>query len=1157
MNRFLFCFFFVTLTWWKGDLFKYEKFELNNQIENHAIAANLKQSAEFSISGPDQLCLYEEKIIGDFFGGGKSTDVFLWKIFDAQGNLLVEKQGGFQAFSYIFSEVGIYTVDLNIKRGGKEVFAGNKPVTVKPGAKVVLEDSYLLCGPDSKVLLTALDPSTPDINNYSFVWKNSNGAVIGNANSIEVGLEGNYQVEFSTANANKEVVCPYSIPVHVYVPNEYDVEITTKEICDGGTEINASVGGNIFGRWFYEKDGSGDRVLLGEGNKLSFTSNENLAGPGNYKIIFEVDNNDNQFCKLEESVDLNILIPGDVTFEVKAATTSCDQNDGVLIIKALTDLDRLRVTKDGVVVFSKPSAIAGEVIEITGLAAGVYAARAGLGPCGKGRTIVVPQSDTNPNLNFDITEILGESCNETGKVDGVIKIRMAQPGFPGDFKLYDANGAIIQEGKFNGQQELEISLKSGNYFFSIVDENGCESPFPDRIEVPVINQVSFTVPGKISICEVFEFLPETDQNLKFTLVYPDNKLETKSGGEPFTIDQAGEYTVLGSYLDMDQELCPLELTFQVTINTAVPFEPKLVSSDCFGNNVYEAELFGADLGKVDINWYNENDEIVGKERLLYPTSHGQFKLNVNPRNSESCPEPPKTFAVPPPIEEVSVSLTASPLCSDTDAEISIVTDYEETFLTKWISYNETGEGFFMEELEDQQVIQIAAPGFYEAVLYKNECEIGRSSIQVMDAEPASFEIPEKLIICQSFDLIPETELNLRFTLFLPNGEINEVVDGEPFTLTQEGEYTIISAAGGDEQNLCPITKTFIAEMREPLDFQPVLVERDCDGKQVFQADLFGTDPNEVDIFWFDENGDLVGNDLQLIPESYGLFNLEVRPKGSEQCPDPRIAFEVVQPVVELDLYLSATTLCFDSDDVDITLDTDFDYVDRIQWTYTDLDGKKEALPQFMGLSEITASAEGSYEVTVYNELGCQLGQEMVPVLRSTDDRRPEVEEEYSICSAFGIGDTIDPGKFSRYKWFQDNKQVSESSTFKPTIPGEYTLTVTSEENCDYSTVFKVIDECDIGVVVPTAIVPGHPVRSFMVYTSDSVDEVEIMVYGKWGDILFHCRSNDLHPDTSVCHWDGIYEGNILPAGSYAMKIVYRNEKYNYIKTMSTAIMVVD
>jgi hypothetical protein len=41
-----------------------------------------------------------------------------------------------------------------------------------------------------------------------------------------------------------------------------------------------------------------------------------LEGSGDYKIIFEVDNSENNYCKLEESINFSILPQAEIELEI-------------------------------------------------------------------------------------------------------------------------------------------------------------------------------------------------------------------------------------------------------------------------------------------------------------------------------------------------------------------------------------------------------------------------------------------------------------------------------------------------------------------------------------------------------------------------------------------------------------------------------------------------------------------------------------------------------------------------------------------------------------------------------------------------------------------------------------------------------------------------
>ncbi|MGC5198737.1 hypothetical protein, partial [Aphanothece microscopica] len=169
---------------------------------------------------------------------------------------------------------------------------------------------------------------------------------------------------------------------------------------------------------------------------------------------------------------------------------------------------------------------------------------------------------------------------------------------------------------------------------------------------------------------------------------------------------------------------------------------------------------------------------------------------------------------------------------------------------------------------------------------------------------------------------------------------------------------------------------------------------------------------EVDIFWFNEVGELVGTEEFMSPQTFGIFELEVRPKGSLSCPEPnKKKFEVIQPILELEGKLVASPYCSDTESVSITLEAILSPSVKINWFFTDFNGNRVSLVNSSNHKEIVVSQEGTYEVEMRNHLGCLLGSDLILLMKSMDENRPQVEENYIICPSLGNVVSINPGSF--------------------------------------------------------------------------------------------------------------------------------------------------
>lgn len=1132
---------------------KHRLFELPHAIVEHAFN-------EFAITGPDELCLYFGSIIGEFSGGGRATDVFRWRIIAPNGQVVADREGGFQNFSHTFSEVGEYTIELSVRRGVDIVFTGNKKILINPGVDIVLESSYLTCE-NGMVTMQALNPSTPNLSNFSFEWKDSNGRVVSTSNTFTTDRPDRYTVDFFTRNQAGEIVCPFSLTTRVSRPRDFNINISTNVACMGGGVINLSSTNNVFGNWFFMKDGSGEKNFLGEGRNLSFTINRDLDGPGAYEFIFEPDNSNNEFCKLEDRVSLQVNVTPTLRIFFEQGSEDCESKDGILVMEVLADADRITLFKNNTRFGSVSENVKeGRVIRLPNMEPAIYRASIALGGCSTSRSTLLPLENPPNDLIFDIIDVQDESCNDFGTVDGKVSIRLQEPNFIGTFRLLTTNGAIIKSGELNGVDEFEFSAPAGTYHLELRNQQDCGNPNPERIVIGQKGEVTYTIPNRIAVCEYFDFTPNTSMDLIFTLTYPDNTSVTMPSGKPFRLDQAGEYTIVGRDTNTEDGFCPSEKTFFVELTQQINYEPVLDFEDCFGNKRYLANLFGVDEDLYIIRWLNEQGQEVGAGREFITTLNGTFQLDVQPRNFEACPTPPKNFFIEESITAVEVILSSGPLCPGEETIIEIQTDFNVVTEIFWLSIEEDGSIKNLDEFEGEASIVISEEGVYEAVVFDRlGCEIGRNFIQVSFSEDrAFFEIPEELVICEVYEIIPETELELIFTVSYPDGTEASFFSNETITLEQDGAHIITAESADPDVFLCTITKSFEVKKRSALNFEPVLFEQTCAGVFTYTAELFGVPVADADIFWYNSSGDLLAEEEFFFPEGDGIYELEVRPKGSLVCPEPnRKSFEVITPLTELEGELIVAPYCPDAPSTSIFLDADLTEVLRINWYFTSLNGTRVPLTEFTDAQEIIAIDEGFYSVKIFGARDCLLGAEEVLVQRIVDEILPAIEDNYIICAQFGLFEAIDPGNFIAYQWYFNNNLISENRILEPQEQGRYELTVTTQNDCDYTMDFEVIEDCQMEIKQTTGMRAANETYQFEVYANFLIDEVEVWIYNKWGQLMHHCLNPNNDALAPACTWLGTVNGEKVPAGSYVVKIRYKNNFENLNRTEVKSLIVLE
>lgn len=1121
--------------------------------------------------GPDRLCNVFGSVIGSFFGAGDpATDVYSWKIFGPSNQLLNELGpggAGFQTINYTFSLTGTHRIELEVRRAGVLLLKTSKNVELIQGPKVLLQPSYSICTGQT-FGIEAISPTSPNFADYIFEWRNENGDVIGSTNTLSVNKVGKYTVVLFFENSDGLKECEIELTTEVKLSASFNIKGSQPNICPDQNITYSSVP-SVFGEWFYKKSGSPDRVSLGFGFNLTITALYDLEGPGEYEIILSVNDDSNPGCTQEDSEILNYYPLPDFVFLNAKGSSGCLAADGAIRIQAITAIDQLEVDGKGI---PNSSMAPGDIREVQGLKSGNYSVVGILGNCTNTFTSVVPLIDPPAQLEFEISNIEGEICTPTGKDPGSFLVTLINGGIDGTIRLLNEKGAVLrEEAILDTQSEINITIPGGKYFFEIYDKDSCSLPKNEEILVPSLSLVEYKIESTLSICQSFDLIPETSQPLEFTIIYPDKSEETKPAGEAFTLTKAGEYQIVGR-IPNQSIICPTLKEFKVELVEPVDFEPILKEQDCFGNRTYKANIFERDPATVKFRWVNEKNELVGIGQFLDldPFSFGMYSLDVQPSNSNACPIPPKQFLITEPILEVDVTLKSTQLCElGPGAIINLETTFfEEVTDIEWRRFSDDGSGNVvidkLPEFKNKIEITVFESGTYEASVFSiissinKDCELGRSTIDlVINPNKIDFTIPATLSICETYEFIPETTQDLTFEITYPNGETTSRQSGEPLILNQKGTYLFLGISNDQVPTLCPEVKSMEVTINKKISFTPELFQENCEGTKIYRANIGTISPALADFFWFDESGNVIGTEEFITLNSYGNFTLDVQPKGSIPCDQIPVSFIVEVPVLELPVDLIAEPLCPDAPSTAIRAEAQFELVNRIEWWFTNTDGVQTQLSNQTNKKEILAFEEGTYEVRIFNQINCLLGLDRVLVMRSMDAVRPEIKESYLICPRYEIAETINPGQFASYEWYHEGILVSTNPTYKPLLIGNFELIVFSAEGCAYQATFITEEECELKVSFPNGIQPGNPDKQFLIYTNYLIDELEVFVFSKWGEVIFQCASSDLISEASTCPWDGTFDGKGIPPGSYAIRINYKNIEKNISKYYLGSVLVIE
>jgi len=1122
--------------------------------------------ADPELSGPEKLCNVVGSVRGIFSGGGNpDTDIYKWTILDPNGQTLFTRPpGAFQSIEYTFELVGTHKVLLEVSRGGVSIGTFTKDVDIINGPTVTLLNSYQIC-PGQPLSIKAIAESSSDFLNYTFIWTDESNTVIGNSNEFSINNTGKYNVEFYILDGQSNPQCQTILTTTVAQLDAITIVQSSNTVCKDES-INFETDPLTVGQWILTIPGETNPRLLGKSSQISLLPNIDLPSFGEYELKIIIENPSNPSCSPEANTSFRYNEEPLIKIMDAIGASGCFISDGALELNALTDIDQIII--DGLGLTYGPFS-AGDPISIPNLESGAYTIFAMLEGCINSFGTVVPLLIPPPNLEFVVENITAESCTDIGKIGGSFEINLINGATQGSFRVISERGEELIKDILPNENPFKISLGGGKYYFEILDENNCNLPNKQFIEIPSKFQTNFFIPNSLVICQSYDLMPATSENLLFTLTDPIGNKITKSAGEAFTITDEGEYTLVGS-LPGQSEICPSLRTISITTTNPISFDPVLKSEDCvIGNRIYTAEIYNTDPATVNYFWRNELAEIIGtgKDLFLSPTSIGVFSLEVQPKSSELCPITPKEFEVKAPILFVDASIVSTKLCEfGPEAIIELNTSAPNAVkFIEWRRFNELGEIVDLPEFNNLFVFNTRIGGTYEATLFSeikpginSSCELARVNFQLnLTTDKVDFDIPANLSICETYSFTPVTNQNLEFEVTKPDGSLMKLVSGEAIVVDQSGIYTFFAFDQGANSAICPEIKQMEVIVNQKISFSPEFFEETCQGTKTYKAEIGNINPSTVSFNWFDSSGSLIGTDQFLTLSTFGQFSLDVQPAGSIPCDQTPISFDVEAPLLSQDVTLVASPLCPDADSALLVGDTEFENVAQIQWWFTNLTGTQNQLTAELNNESISASAEGTYEIRIFNSIGCQLGFDRVLLMRSMDAVRPVVEESYKVCPRYEIGPNINPGNFSTYEWYLDNQLVSTNPIYKPTIPGNYSLIVGSAEGCTYSTEFVAEEECELRVSFPNAIQPGNPDKEFLVYTNFLVDKLKVSIFSRWGEMIFSCEKTNLISSESACKWDGTYSGKAIPNGSYTIRIDLENFEKKITRVQNGFILVIE
>lgn len=337
--------------------------------------------------------------------------------------------------------------------------------------------------------------------------------------------------------------------------------------------------------------------------------------------------------------------------------------------------------------------------------------------------------------------------------------------------------------------------------------------------------------------------------------------------------------------------------------------------------------------------------------------------------------------------------------------------------------------------------------------------------------------------------------------------------GASITVDQAGVYTVTANQAG----FCPRSENIQVNFNTNPTVDVTVSGDACDGMVTLIANVTGGSGTYV-YNWNDGGGA-----MQNTVTTTGTYNVTVT--------DQLTGCEVTSGDTNVEIQAEFTVTMALQPDCDngsvlaIATTNYFNPSVTYQWT----DGSGTILATTDSILVVTQSDR--YSVVATNETGSCTATDALDV--AVVPINPEdliLPERAGFCS----GDTdptvdLDPGIFNTYEWrlLPDAAIISTDQVLNVGAAGTYQVTLYNGFTCTTDQV-EVIEDCRPTVVAPNAFSPnGNGVNdTFFVYPNEYVEDFEILIYTRWGELVFTANNQDFQ-------WDGIYRGALLQPGTYA------------------------
>lgn len=673
---------------------------------------------------------------------------------------------------------------------------------------------------------------------------------------------------------------------------------------------------------------------------------------------------------------------------------------------------------------------------------------------------------------------------------------------------------------------IEIT-EDGLYSVVVTSAAGCTA----SVDIAVGPPYEVNIGGDQSVCQDETLRLSAGVNANEYRWFVDDVLDPTVTGQNFDVNTAtpGVFTIRVEIPDPLDPNCFAEDEAIITVNETPQVSVISTINPTCTNSDGTIEINGlGGSGDYSITWNGPTaveDNVLIAEDLLA----GSYNITITD-NLTLCTST-ETVALSNTEFNVQVTQTTSD-CNTNNIEVDLIAgtgsftaDYD------WVILNQAGTQVSSGTANNEP---FTIGGIIE----------GTYSIEVLDDGGAGClgVIDFTIVLPDSVNFRPDdnvfacgTTYDLRTYLESVNTSATYTITPNPAdpTAVAAGTYTVTANQAG----LCPVTADITVELSQSAELIDIENEINCDGGNELTAILSSGNPADFTFAW--SNGE---QGQTITVNQTGTYRVSVYPTGNISCADSLsvIVNEIYEPLAAT---LNSETNC---EDGSILL---IGSVSGASGNYSiNLTNAQGTIIPTIDPSQATLEwnivESGTYTLTVSDQGpgGCN----PVIITRSLNVQEvfaPTIEDTYFICTT-GLENErsviLDPGSFGSYQWTLPNGSTSTSRTVIANQPGVYSVRLTAA-GCEFNISTRVLEDCKPKVFAPNAIRPNGSVaanRTFSVFPNDYVGEFQIIIFNRWGTIVYESKDKSFQ-------WDATdFSGKQVPMGLYAYVINFRSTEEN-------------